>query len=74
MDARKPDEPTEEVLDVIDVEEVPEADLEVEPQARTLADADPPNPDSWLQWGLILGLLALLLVCAILILLAWSGR
>lgn len=74
MDARNTDEVIEEVIDVVDVEEVPEADLEVEPMVRKLDDVDTPNPDSWLQWALIIGLLALLLICAILILIAWSRR
>ncbi|MCO5220412.1 MAG: hypothetical protein M9947_02390 [Thermomicrobiales bacterium] len=32
------------------------------------------NPDSWLQWAIIIGLLALLLICAILILIGWNNR
>jgi hypothetical protein len=35
---------------------------------------EPGNPDSWLQWALVVGLLALFLICALLILIGWNGR
>lgn len=38
------------------------------------AAEEPANPDAWLQWALIIGLLALFLICAILIFIAWNGR
>lgn len=33
---------------------------------------EPSNPDAWLQWALVIGLLALFLICAVLILIAWN--
>jgi hypothetical protein len=38
------------------------------------AAEEPANPDAWLQWAVIIGLLALFLICAVLILIAWNDR
>lgn len=66
---------TNEAVEVIDVDE-PVAEPEVVPEAAEVLrpPAEPGNPDSWLQWALIIGLLALFLICAILIFVAWNGR
>ena len=74
------DEPIEvvevdETIEVVDVEEPPVRRKRF--SVRSSADADPDvagNPDSWLQWALIIGLLALFLICALLILIGWNGR
>lgn len=50
----------------------PEIDLAV---AQPFESDEPAtNPDAWLQWALIIGLLGLMLVCALLILIAWTNR
>lgn len=72
MNAQEP----AEVVEVIEADVVP-VDSGVEP-----ADAAPPpeppdepsNPDAWLQWALVIGLLALFLICTLLILIAWNDR
>jgi hypothetical protein len=75
---------TEEPIEVVEVDETVEViDVEEPPvrrkrfSVRPASDADPDaagNPDSWLQWALIIGLLALFLICALLILIGWNGR
>lgn len=68
---------TDEIVEVIDIE-TPAADLTAESKTRTLdaesAPTEESNPDAWLQWALIIGLLVLFLICALLILIGWNGR
>ena len=73
--ARVSEPETTEVVEVIEIDE-PVAEAEI---ASATAEVPPPskepgNPDAWLQWALIIGILALFLICAILILVAWNGR
>lgn len=49
----------------------PEIELAV---AQPVEPEEPTNPDAWLQWALIIGLLALFLICALLILIGWNNR
>lgn len=49
----------------------PEIELAV---AQPVEPEEPVNPDAWLQWALIIGLLALFLICALLILIGWNNR
>ena len=49
----------------------PEIELAV---AQPVEPEEPANPDGWLQWALIIGLLVLFLVCALLILIGWNNR
>lgn len=49
----------------------PEIELAV---AQQVEPEEPTNPDAWLQWALIIGLLALFLICALLILIGWNNR
>ena len=52
----------------------PATDPEVELALEQAPEAveEPSDPDSWLQWALIIGVLLLFLICALLILIAWS--
>lgn len=61
--------------------EVDEPQPQAEPAAEgaptesaMLEPESPTDPDTWLQWGLIIGVLALLLICAAFILIAWIDR
>ena len=63
-----------ETIEVIEVEQpVIEPDLEPIP-AQPAEPEEPTNPDAWLQWALVIGLLALFLICALLILIGWNNR
>ena len=65
---------TTETVDILDVRQ-PVTDPEIELAVAQPEEADEPgNPDSWLQWALVVGLLALFLICALLILIGWNGR
>jgi hypothetical protein len=68
VDAEETNAPIEADRPVTD----PEIELAVT-QAPEPAD-EPGNPDSWLQWAVVFGILALFLVCAVLILIAWNDR
>ena len=35
---------------------------------------EPSSPDKWLQWAVVIGVLALFLICSFLILIAWNDR
>jgi hypothetical protein len=66
-----------DTIEIIEVEQPvsdPEIELAVAETVEPEAPEEPANPDSWLQWALIIGLLVLFLVCAILILIGWSNR
>jgi hypothetical protein len=69
VNAPEPDQ----VAEVVEVEE-PDAALDIQPPAEPDPPAEPGNPDGWLQWALIIGLLALFLICALLILIGWNNR
>ncbi len=71
MNAQEP----AEVVEVIEADVVP-VDSGIEPEDATPADPpdEPSNPDAWLQWALVIGLLALFLICTLLILIAWNDR
>lgn len=61
-------------VEVIEVEQRvtdPEIELAV---AQPAEPDEPTNPDAWLQWALIVGLLVLFLVCALLIFIGWNNR
>jgi hypothetical protein len=65
---------TTDIAEIVDVEQPvtgPEIELAVSQPAEP---EEPGNPDSWLQWALVIGLLALFLICAILILIGWNNR
>ena len=63
-----------DTLQAIEVEQ-PVTDPEIElAVAQPVEPEEPSNPDSWLQWALIIGLLVLFLVCALLILIGWNNR
>ena len=63
-----------DTIDVIEIEQ-PDTDPEVEPiGAQPVEPEEPSNPDAWLQWALIIGLLVLFLVCALFILIGWNNR
>jgi len=65
---------TTDIAEIVDVEQPvtgPEIELAVPQPAEP---EEPGNPDSWLQWALVIGLLALFLICAILILIGWNNR
>jgi hypothetical protein len=65
---------TTETVEIVEVERPvidPEIDLAV---AQPTEPEEPGNPDSWLQWALVIGLLALFLICALLILIGWNNR
>lgn len=63
-----------DTIDVIEKEQ-PDTDPEVEPiVAQPVEPEEPSNPDAWLQWALIIGLLVLFLVCALFILIGWNNR
>jgi hypothetical protein len=65
---------TTETVEIVEVERPvidPEIDLAV---AQPTEPEEPGNPDSWLQWALVIGLLALFLICALLILIGRNGR
>lgn len=65
---------TAETVTAIEIEQ-PVTDPEIELAVAQPAEPDEPgNPDSWLQWALVIGLLALFLICALLILIGWNGR
>ena len=49
----------------------PEIELAV---AQPVEPEETTNPDGWLQWALIIGLLVLFRVCALLILIGWNNR
>jgi len=63
------------IADVIEVEVAP-GDPATAPGAAPVAEQprELPNPDVWLHWALVIGLLALFLICALLILIAWADR
>jgi len=66
---------SDQIVDVIEVEEVPvDPAAELQPAPVAEQPSEPSNPDAWLQWALIIGLLAIFLICAVLILIAWAGR
>jgi hypothetical protein len=69
VNAPEPDQ----VAEVVEVEE-PDAALDIQPPAEPAPPAEPGNPDGWLQWALIIGLLVLFLICALLILIGWNNR
>lgn len=52
---------------------VTDPDLELA-STEPLEDETPANPDAWLQWALIIGLLALFLICALILLIGWNNR
>jgi hypothetical protein len=65
---------TTETVEIVEVERPvidPEIDLAV---VQPTEPEEPGNPDSWLQWALVIGLLALFLICALLILIGWNNR
>jgi hypothetical protein len=64
-----------DTIDVIEIDR-PVTDPEIELAVAQLSDddAEPTNPDAWLQWALIIGLLALFLICALIILIGWNNR
>lgn len=68
--------PTVEVRDTnehIDAKR-PVTDPEIELAVSQRSEPDEPtNPDAWLQWALIIGLLALFLICALIILIGWNN-
>lgn len=61
------------VVEIIEIEADP-AGLASEPAAVMEQPSESSNPDAWLDWALVIGLLALFLLCAVLILLAWNNR
>ena len=64
---------TRDEIEIIEVEE-PVTEPGIEPAAAESAEPEEPsNPDAWLQWALIIGLLVLFLVCALLILIGWNN-
>ena len=63
-----------DTLEAIEVER-PVTDPEIElAVAQPIEPEEPANPDAWLQWALIIGLLALFLICALLIFIGWTNR
>jgi len=63
-----------DTLQAIEVEQ-PVTDPEIElAVAQPVEPEEPSNPDSWLQWALIIGLVALFLMCALLIFIGWNNR
>lgn len=65
---------TNETVTAIELER-PVTDPEIELAVAQPAEPDEPgNPDSWLQWALVVGLLALFLICALLLLIGWNNR
>ncbi|HET9662355.1 MAG TPA: hypothetical protein VFP05_18655 [Thermomicrobiales bacterium] len=65
---------TTEPVEIVEVEQ-PVTDPEIALAVAQPAEPEEPgNPDSWLQWALVIGLLALFLICALLILIGWNGR
>jgi len=65
---------TTETVAAIEIER-PVTDPEMELAVTQASEPEEPgNPDSWLQWALVVGLLALFLICALLILIGWNGR
>jgi hypothetical protein len=65
---------TTESVDIIELEQ-PVTDPEIELAVAQPTEPDEPgSPDSWLQWALVVGLLALFLICALIILIGWNGR
>lgn len=63
-----------DTIEVIEGER-PVTDPEIELAVAQPAEPDEPgNPDAWLQWALVGGLLALFLICALLILIGWNNR
>ena len=63
-----------DTIEVIEVEQ-PVTDPEIElAVAQPTEQEEPTNPDAWLQWALVIGLLVLFLVCALLILIGWNNR
>jgi hypothetical protein len=65
---------TTETVEIVEVERPvidPEIDLAV---VQPPEPEEPGNPDSWLQWALVIGLLALFLICALLLLSGWNNR
>lgn len=66
-----------ETIDVIEIDQ-PVTDPEIELALQQSIQADeadePANPDAWLQWALIIGLLALFLICALFIIIGWNNR
>ena len=62
-----------EAVDLIETEE-PAIVIRPETAPRPEPPDEPANPDAWLQWALVIGLLALFLICALLILVAWNDR
>ena len=72
--ARVSERDTTDIVESIDIEQPvtnPEIEVAV---AEPVEPEEPGNPDSWLQWALIIGLLALFLICALLIFIGWNGR
>ena len=63
---------TTEPVEIVEVEQ-PVTDPEIA-VAQPAEPEEPGNPDSWLQWALVIGLLALFLICALLILIGWNNR
>ena len=65
-----------DTVEIIEVEQ-PVTDPEIEPvvvqPVVPIEPKEPANPDAWLQWALIIGLLVLFLVCALLILIGWNN-
>lgn len=63
-----------DTIEVIEAER-PVTDPEIELAVIQPAEPEEPtNPDAWLQWALVIGLLALFLICALLILIGWNNR
>lgn len=63
-----------DTIEAIEVEQ-PVTDPEIElAVAQPVEPDEPANPDSWLQWALIIGLLVLFLICALFILIGWNNR